>query len=108
MAATVPGSFAGGPVQAPLTWTAPAGNSSNAIALSIVNGSYEVSDNNKIVASQPVNTTSSVTLTGAANSKDTFNILNTAPAVPTTVNLESSADQVAWDNGFGVQGIQGR
>ena len=71
----------------PLTWTAPAGNGANAIVLSIVNGSYQVSDNNKIVASQPVSTTSSVTLTGAAGSKNTFNILNTAPGGPTTVNF---------------------
>ncbi len=138
----------------PLTWTAPVGNTSNTISLSVVSGTtpvsadqmtaynsalaayrraltaynnfgwgnpptppvaptpqpytkLEVFDNGQLVASQDVSSTSAVSLTGAANSSNTFNVLSTAAGIPTTINLGSGADSVVVGQNNSASGIQG-
>jgi hypothetical protein len=90
----------------PLTWTAPAGN--NSITLTVANSTIEVLDNNQLVASQALASTSSVCLTGATTAKNSFNIPMTPAGIATTINLKSSTDWVAvGDSNTGAQNIQG-
>src|SRR5439155_18571927 len=78
----------------PLTWTAPAKLSTNAVLLTIANGNVEVFDNGQLVASQAVASTSAITLTSVAGSMNTFDIRFTPAGIPTTINLRSPNDQV--------------
>src|SRR6187401_543816 len=55
-----------------LSFTSASGvNGLNAITLSITGGNFQVLDNNVVVATQPVASTTAVSLTGAANAINT-------------------------------------
>jgi hypothetical protein len=86
-----PGNFIAADINGPLTYTAPSGNGSNAIVLTVNGSNPEVFDNGSVVAQQAISNTTSVALTGGTSTSNTFEIRNTA-GVPTAVNLTTGSD----------------
>jgi hypothetical protein len=78
----------------PLTWTAPSNNGANDVSLMIAGGFVEVFDNRLLVASKPLNRTSSITLTGGLNTVNDFVLAATPAGIPTTINLRTGDDWV--------------
>jgi hypothetical protein len=71
----------------PLSWTAPVGNTPNDIAMMVNRGLIEILDNGKVVASQNVADTSSITITTGARVHNSVTILSTPQGLQTTINL---------------------
>jgi hypothetical protein len=78
----------------PLSWTAPAGNTPNDIAMMVNRGLIEILDNGKVVASQNVADTSSITITTGARVPNSVTILSTPQGLQTTINLKGVGDSV--------------
>jgi hypothetical protein len=91
----------------PLTWTAPSSNGANAVVLRVSGSTLQVLDNNVVVASQAVASTSSVSLTAAKGVSNIFTVQGTAAGVPTTINCANTTDTATVGNGSSVQGILG-
>lgn len=91
-----------------LSYTAPSGNGANNILLRVNGSNLEVLENNILAVSQPVASTSAVSLAGGTNTTNTFNVQSTAAGVPTTISLTAIGDSAKVGNpSNGVQSILG-
>ena len=74
---------------------------------SVVTNLVSIFDNGKLVGGGDAASISSITITTAANSINSFDIQGTTAGVPVTLNLQSSKNTVHVGDTTGVQNIKG-